>query len=434
MKKLWLLVVLALAGLAFAQGAVKINFWYAMGGGNGKFLQGMVDNFNATHPGIQVIGSYKGNYRDTLNATILAARQRTAPNIVQIFDVGTQIALDSKIFTPFYKNVSASQQAKLLNFIAAVAGYYQTDGNLGSVPFNSSNPVLYYNKTIFKKAGLDPNSPPTTFGAVLKDCQQIEATKAAADCMTWPLHSWFIEQWVADQGALLVNHDNGRSGRATKVLLDSAAMQKIMNWWKEMYVKGYYVYSGKPEDWSGANSAFFSQQVAMEITSTSDITIHNIDAKKAGYELGIGFLPIPDGVTRHGTVIGGASLWMTKGHSQVQNRASVTFLLWLTNADNQIAWSGHTGYFPVVLSAVRKLTDEGWYNTHPNFAVAVQQLLKTQVGPATQGARMGPFPQVRTIVENAVQKIFSGTPVNQALKAATHQANQALTSYNSSVK
>ena len=427
------LALMALAVPAFAAKKVQITFWHAFGGGRTAFIQRMVEDFNYTHPGIEVKAEYKGSYRDTLNAAILAARQGAAPHIVQIFEVGSQLALDSGIFVPIEDYVPAELKFQLDDYIKPVANYYRIKGKFNSIPWNSSNPILYYNKDIFKKAGLDPNNPPKTFSEVTKACEKIIASKAAPKCITWPLHSWFVEQWVAEQGALLANNENGRAARATDVYIDSEAMRRIVEWWKAMYDKGYYVYSGKPEDWDGANQIFVSQQAAMLITSTSDVTFMQNAAFENGFELGTGFLPIPDGVERNGTVVGGASLWLTKGHPDEEMKAALTFLLWFTNTENMVRWHKGTGYFPVLNTSVKVLDWQRWFTRNPAYKAAFDQLLQTKLNRATQGALIGPFPEIRTIIENAVQAIFQGKPIDQALKEADALADKALREYNASV-
>ncbi len=434
MKRIAVVVAtLLLVGSAFAAKKVQITFWHAFGGGRTAFIQRMVEDFNYTHPNIEVKAEYKGSYRDTLNAAILAARQGSAPHIVQIFEVGSQLALDSGIFVPFEDYVPASLRFQLDDYIKPVANYYRIGGKFNSIPWNSSNPILYYNKTIFKKAGLDPDNPPKTFGEVLKACDKIISSGAAPKCITWPLHSWFVEQWVAEQGALLANNENGRAARATDVYINSEAMKRIMTWWKEMYDKGYYAYSGKPEDWDGANQLFVSQQAAMEITSTSDVTFHQNAAFENGYELGTGFLPVPDGIERNGTVVGGASLWLTKDHPREELEAAVTFLLWFTNTENMVRWHKGTGYFPVLNTSVKVLEWERWFDRQPAYRAAFDQLLQSKANRATQGALIGPFPEIRSIIEDAVQSIFQGTPVDKALDRADAKADKALRDYNTSV-
>ncbi len=434
MKRLAVVLGLSmLLGFAMAAEKVQITFWHAFGGGRKAFIERAVEDFNFMHPGIEVKVEYKGSYRDTLNAAILAAKQGNAPHIVQIFEVGSQMAIDSGIFVPIEDYVPADLKFQLDDYIKPVANYYRIGGKFNSIPWNSSNPILYYNKDIFKKAGLDPENPPKTFGEVMKACEQIEATKAAPKCITWPLHSWFVEQWIAEQGALLANNENGRAARATNVYIDSEAMKRIVTWWKDLYDKGYYAYSGKPEDWDGANQLFVSQQAAMEITSTSDVTFMQTASYENGFELGTGFLPVPDGIERNGTVVGGASLWLTKGHPQKEQEAALTFLLWFTNTENMVRWHKGTGYFPVLNTSVKVLEWQNWFERNPAYRAAFDQLLQSKANRATQGALIGPFPEIRTIIENMIQEVFQGKDIDKALKDADAKADKALQQYNASV-
>jgi sn-glycerol 3-phosphate transport system substrate-binding protein len=428
-----LLAVISIPGWAFAE-KVKINFWHAMGGERTAFIQRMVDDFNMTHPTIEVTAEYKGSYRDTLNASILAAKQGKAPNVVHIFEVGSQLAIDAGIFMPFEDTVKKSDYAMLDDFVDGVANYYRIGGKFNSVPFNSSNAILYYNKSLFKKAGLDPEKPPRTFNEVIEASQKIKTAGAADYGITWPLHTWFVEGWMANQGALLANHENGRSSRATDILTDSKGMKTIMSWWKKLYDEKLYVYSGKPEDWDGANNLFISGQAAMLITSTSDVTIMQNAAFENNFVLGTGPLPAPDGVEPQGVVIGGASLWMPKGHSAIENDATKTFLLWFTNTENEVRWHKGTGYFPVRKSAVNVLEQEHWFEKNPAYKAAFDQLLATKPVRATQGALLGIFPEFRSIVEDAVQAIFAGTSIDKALADADKRADAALKKYNRAVQ
>ncbi|SNR66638.1 ABC transporter substrate-binding protein [Desulfurobacterium atlanticum] len=428
-----LFAVLTAFSSALAQEKIHITFWHAMGGSRAAFIDRMVQDFNYTHPNIEVKAQYKGSYRDTLNSAILAYKQGNAPHIVQIFEVGSQLALDSGIFMPFQDLVKPGDYALLNDFIKPVANYYRIKGKFNSVPFNSSNPILYYNKDLFRKAGLDPENPPKTFDEIVDACVKLKKA-GVRYCITWPLHSWFVEQWIAEQGALLANNENGRKARATNIYINSKPMYRIMNWWKKLYDKGYYAYSGKPEDWDGANNLFVSQQAAMLITSTSDVTILENAAYEHGFKLGTGFLPVPDGIKRNGVVVGGASLWVTKGHPKKELEAAKEFLLWFTNTENEVRWHKGTGYFPVRESAVKVLKFEKWFDKHPAYKAAFDQLLQTIPNRATQGALIGNFPEIRTIIENAVQDILAGKPIRATLQEADRKADQALKRYNMSVR
>ncbi len=416
------------------EGAVVVDFWHAFGGGRKDLIERMVADYNYTHPGVYVRVENKGSYRDTLNAAVLAAQQGNAPHVVQIFEIGSQLALDTGIFMPI-EDVVKGIEFQPDDYIPAVANYYKIDGKFNSLPWNSSNPVLYYNKDIFRAAGLDPESPPETFEDMLAACDTIVSSGAAQNCISWPLHGWFFEQWMANMGAELADNGNGRDARATEVYLDGDAAKTIVNWWKEMYDKGYYAYSGKLEDWSGADAIFVSGQAAMEITSTSDVVNRQNDAAENGFELGTSYLPYPANSERAGVIVGGASIWLTKDHPDAELQAAKNFMIWFTNTENAVRWHKATGYFPVRKSAVDVLNAENWFQQNPAYTAAFDQLLETKEIPATQGALIGAFPEVRTIIEQAVEKVLVGeTSVDDALSAAKVEANKAITDYNKSVE
>ncbi len=415
---------------------IQITFWHAFGGGRMLFIERMVEDFNYTHPGIEVQVEYKGSYRETLNAAILAAEQGNAPHVVQIFEVGTQLALDTGIFIPAEDIVGENVDLLMLDdIIAPVRNYYTVNGKLNSFPWNSSNPILYYNRDMFEAAGLDPDNPPMTFEDVEEVCQTFRETGVAEACITWPLHSWFFEQWMAEQGALLADNDNGRAGRATEVYLDGDAARRIFEWWTGLYADGYYVYSGSLEDWDGANAIFISQQVPMLITSTSDVNFMQNAANENGFAIGTSYIPVPADVERNGVIIGGASLWLTADHPQEELDAALEFVLWMGNTENAVRWHKGTGYFPVRNSAVWVLEQQNWFETHPLYRAAFDQLLETQVNSATAGAILGPFLEIRTMIEEAIQSVMvEGVSVDEALANLDEMADEAVAEYNAGVE
>ncbi len=417
-------LLVLLAGTAMAQ--TKIEFWHAFGD---EARQGWINDrateWNKDNPDFQVVVTPKGSYRDTLNAAILAARQGNPPHIVQIFEVGSQQAYDSGLFEPV-GNIGTFDTS---DYIQPVLNYYTINGTVNSIPFNSSNPVLYVNEDLMQKAGLDPSNPPKTFQDIIDDC---DALRAAGDtttgCIAFALHSWYFEQWMAEQGAMLANNNNGRDARATEVLLTSDAAMNIVNWWKQLNDKGYYSYTGKTENWSGSDAIFTEGKAMFHITSTADIG--NItDAIGDKFTMSTANFPVP-GDTRDGVVVGGGSVWIMKDHPENELTAARDFVLYMTNTENMISWHKLTGYFPVRTSSVDQLRQEGWFDSHPRFDVAFQQMLNTKTEPATAGALIGPYPDLRTIIEEGVQKVLNGADPQAAMTEAKKLADSALQEYN----
>ena len=424
-----LLAALLIFGMAAAQ--TNIEFWYAFSDApRSGWIEDRIAEWNEMNAesGFQVVGERKGSYRETLDAAVLAARQGSAPHLVQLFEVGSQLAVDTGIFEPI-GNVGGG--IDLSDYIEPVINYYTINGDVNSIPFNSSSPILYINKDLLEAAGLDRDYAPSTYSDVLSACEQIVASGIEAKCIGFNLHGWFFEQWMAEQGALLANNGNGRDARATEVNLTSDAAKNIMNWIKELNDNGYYTYTGALEDWDGSDAIFTNQQAVFHITSTADLGNITAASKESGFELGAGMLPIADGVERNGVVIGGASVWLATGHPQEELEAAKDFILYMTNSENMVSWHKLTGYYPVRNSSVEALTAEGWFTADPNYSVAFDQLLNTIPNQATGGALLGTFLETRTIIEEAIQKVLNGADVDSTLEEAKRQADARLAEYNS---
>jgi sn-glycerol 3-phosphate transport system substrate-binding protein len=433
-----LLLVIGMCAMALptfqpAHAAVEITFWHAMNGTNQNAVTALVDAFNASQSDIHVTEQNKGaNYNDALNAVIAASQQQQGPNIAQIFDLGTPLAIDSGFFIPVESVLSADQLAAIKADVAGpILSYFTVGGTLNSLPWNNSNPLLYYNKDMFKAAGLDETKPPATWQELEEDCAKIMSSGAAPNCISMQIYGWFFEQWMALQGAELANNGNGRADRATETNLTSDAAKNIMNFWKDLADKQYWISTGKLEDGNGAKQIFASKQAAFIIDSTGSLRGLTQNAKDGGFELGTGFMPANADIERVGVIIGGASLWMGAGHSEEENAASATFLTWLLQPEQMAKWHQDTGYLPITKSAQALLESQGWFKDNPNLMVAVDQLNAAKATSATAGALMGPFPQIRTIVDQAIQAVTSGTSVDDALADAKSQADAALADYNS---
>ena len=431
MKRVLLFVMLALlvvSGLVVAQEKTQITLWHAMSGTRELLIQRMVDDFNLTHPGIEVVVEYKGSYRDTLNAAQAAAIAGDAPHVLHSFEVGTQQNLDMGIFAVAEDLIN--QYGIVIpwdDYLAPALNYYNIDGRQVSFPWNSSNSILYYNKTMLDAIGETmPREP--SFEDILRIGHALMDAGAAEAGITWPMHSWFFEQWMAELGVDLVNNDNGRSSYATEInLLDPAAIT-IMEWWKQLYDEGVWVNPGR-ENWSQARQNFTTQRCAMMISSTSDVNLTEKAAFEGGWEVGTAFMPVPSDYERHGVVIGGGCLWVTKDHPDAELKAATELVVYMSQVSQDIDWHQGTGYFALRTTSLQALELEGWYELHPNYKTASDQLAETQIMTATQGALAGVFPEIRTFIEDAAEEVYGGVAVVDALTKAKRLIDQALVDY-----
>jgi sn-glycerol 3-phosphate transport system substrate-binding protein len=373
------------------------------------------------------------DYEPLLDAYTLAQEQGNPPEIIQLFEVGTQFAIDSGWFKPVSQIINGrsdvlGQPVNFDDIIPVVSSYYTVGGDWSSVAWNTSTPILYANTTLLSEAGIA--DIPTTWQEMEAACAQLQPMKDAgtiAGCITWPNHGWFYEQWLAQQNTELVNNGNGRDARPTEVELTTDASLNIVQWHQDMFNQGYYVYSGVQRDWTGTVQAFNSQQIPFIMTSSASAGGIVNDAAANGFEVITGKMLYDGDVPYTGNILGGATMWISNGLDVEIEEGALAFLLYFSNTENSASWHQVSGYVPVRNSSVELLQEEGWYEANPNFLTASLQLGESQVTTATKGAVFGTFVETRDIITQAIEDamLLSGD-VATIMASAEDRANTLL--------
>jgi sn-glycerol 3-phosphate transport system substrate-binding protein len=472
-KRLFILVaVLMFAAVAvtpfLAQDEIVIDFAHIFGGEGDirrDVLRAIADDFEAQNPGIKINLVSPGNdYTELFNRVLLDAQQGNGPDVVQVEEGLTQLAADSGLFVPIGDLATPEQMTQYEGILPVVRNYYKIGETVWSLPWNSSNPVVYYNKTLTDLLKIDVPDTPMTFQQVLDVCAQVKAVEdiikaanpAYQACINFPMTSWLPEQWMSMQNALVANNDNGRSARATEMNFTSPEMLKIVQFYKDLKDNGYYTYTGTPNDYNGEGGLFGTGATIFHINTTAGITLFVNGFAGAGVELGIAPLFVPDEEATNGVTVGGGSVWVMAGQSEAETKASVDWAFFLTNMENDIRWHQGSGYFPNRQDSIDYLTTSGafvdadgkpttadaegateaaWFDTYPFFAVAINQLQNSAGTVANQGAVIGSNAEVRAILVKALQSVVdNGISPEEALAAAKEQADQVLADYNAVVE
>lgn len=437
-----LIILLSIAGCGTKQEAAgngkeptKIVFWYAVGGKVGEATKTLVDQFNSTHPDIKVEAVFQGDYDSAINKLKQAIPSKSTPNVMQVYDIGTRFMIDSKAVVPVQKWID-KENFDMSSYEKNILAYYTVDNQLYSMPFNTSTPILYYNKTMFKEAGLDPENPPKTFEEVAADAQKLTEKDASGKVtrpgMAFAIYGWFFEQFLAEQNSLYADNGNGRDAMATSAAFNSPEGKRVLDWWSGMVKDGSAVNMGRKT--ADTMKAFVSGQTAMTIDSTG-VLGDIMDGVNGKFEVGTGFMPHPAGANNGGVIIGGASLWMMAGHSDAEEKATWEFIKYMTAAKQQAFWHIKTGYFPVTTAAYDDEDLKKYEAQYPQFKIAIDQLHNTPVNRSTQGGLLGVFTQARQEIESAIEHVLDGQASSEdALQKASDTVNEAISRYNASVK
>lgn len=422
--------------LAKAKGVTTVTFWHAMDGANGETLTKLVDTFNSQHTGkIKVKAVYQGKYDDAITKYKASVRAKKTPSMIQVYDIGTRFMIDSKQTLPMQGFIDRDKYPAD-DLQPNITGYYSIDNKLYSMPFNTSMPVLYYNKTAFKKAGLDPSKPPKNLDEVRADAQKLtlkSGGKTTQYGFGAAIYGWFLEQWAYTAGQEYCDNGNGRKAEATQMNYTQPTEVNAVDWWAKMVKDGYATNTGR--DTSVAQKAFEAGRVAMNLESTGELRVYQTAAQARHFDLGVGFYPsvaARDG----GPSIGGASLWIDgPGHSAAEQEASWEFVKYLASAQTQATWHTGTGYFPINKKALDVPADQQWRKQYPQFDVAIQQLDQTKLTTATQGCLLGVMPQARAASEDAIESAITGqSDAKTALTAAAKKIGPQIADYNRATK
>lgn len=422
-------VVAALAALTFiskAHAATEIAWWHAMSGELGRQLEKLATDFNASQSDYRIVPVYKGNYTETVTAAIFAFRSRSQPAIVQVNEVATATMTAAKgaIYPVFSLMRDQGEPFSLGDYLPAVSGYY-TDaaGNLLSFPFNSSTPILYYNKTMFRDAGLDPETPPKTWPDLGAAAKRLRERGAACGFTTsWP--SWIhVENFSAFHNLPLATRTNGFAGLDAELTINNPLLVKHVTQLAEWQKTKLFDYSGRGQS---AEPRFQKGECGIFIGSSA--TRADIKANSK-FEIGTGMMPYwPDmkGAPQN-SIIGGATLWVLRDRPREEYKGVARFFAYLSQPGVQAAWHQNTGYLPITRAAFELTKSQGFYERNPGSAISFEQVTLNPPTENSKGIRLGSFALIRGAIEDELEQAFAGQKSAQAaLDSAVERGNKLL--------
>nr|WP_301912769.1 ABC transporter substrate-binding protein [uncultured Blautia sp.] len=402
-----------------------ISFWHSMGGVNGEALDTLVKQFNEENEyGITVDAQYQGEYDDSLNKLKSAQIGNMGADLVQVYEIGTRFMIDSGWIVPMQEMIDGDGY-DLSQIEPNLAAYYTIDNELYSMPFNSSTPILYYNKDMFEKAGI--SEVPDSLEGIGEIGQQLLDNGGAGEAMSMGIYGWFFEQLISKQGLEYANNGNGREEAATAVAFDeNGAAKNILTVWKELNDKGFAPVVGKGGDAGLADFSAGKSAITLGSTASLKQILQDVNGK---FEVGTAYFPKVSSSDEGGVSIGGASLWALDNQDPKKLRATWEFIKFLISPESQAYWNAQTGYFPVTVAAQEEETFKQNVEEYPQFQTAINQLHDS--APEYAGALLSVFPEARAIVESEIESLLNGNEdVDAAVKNMTESINGAIEEYN----
>jgi sn-glycerol 3-phosphate transport system substrate-binding protein len=303
------------------------------------------------------------------------------------------------------------------------------------MPFTMEIPLLYYNKVTFREVGLDPEKPPKDLEELREYSEKIlkrdgsgnvVRSGIALDIARWP------ERVLAEHGDYWVDNENGREGRATKVLFDNDTGRYFFEWWGDMIDKGLAFNVGRNPSGADALLAIAAARAEMAFANTGALrsVVDALEAGIEGVEVGISRLPgVPGGAGQ--TAVTSYGLWILNVRPQQEQEAAWKFIQWMVQPEQQAEWFAGSGYLPISRSSVDLPAAQAAVAKYPLFGQALDIYLEAPASPSAVTAALGPVKDVDEAVWQAIEAMVSGAKdPEQALEDAAAEGNEAISEYN----
>jgi sn-glycerol 3-phosphate transport system substrate-binding protein len=418
----WFVAVAALSGVTLAQAPVEISFYYpvAVGGPITKLIDQFAADFEKENPGIKVKPIYSGSYQESITKALTAVKSNDAPTTSVLLSTDMFTLIDEEAIVPFDPLIKTPEdEAWLKGFYPAFMDNSQTGGKTWGIPFQRSTIVLYYNKEMFKDAGLDPNRAPATWKEMAEYAQKLTKRDASGKVTQWGVQIpasgfpyWLFQGLTTENDVQLMN------AAGTETYYDKPAVIEALQYWMDLTAK-YKVHPEGIVEWGTTPKDFFERKVAMIWTTTGNLTNVKNNAK---FDFGVAMLPANK---RRGSPTGGGNFYLFKQAKPEQQAAAFKFIKWITSPARAAQWGIDTGYVAVRPDAWATPVMRKYVAEFPPAAVARDQLQYAVAELSTHDNQ-----RVTKALNDGLQAGLTGTKsAAQAMKDSQREAERLLRPY-----
>ncbi|MBY0282081.1 MAG: extracellular solute-binding protein [Alphaproteobacteria bacterium] len=379
----------------------EIYFRHSLMGFLEDTLVKVVDDFNKTSS-YKVVLEYGGNYTESFNNTFKVSERSKRPHLLMVSEYNTSTIYNQKDdYVPLYQliDIEAARFVPIIKEFYSFKESKDEKSHLCSLPFNCSTAILFYNKDIFKKAGL-PDKAPETWEEMEIYAEKLRKAGYTAFTTAWPA-AYLLEHFSVVHNIPYATQKNGFYGENPKLLINTKPFADQLNKFLEWEQNGFYVYSGRIAE--KAEEKFVKQECAMLLQGANRLTY----VKNKGFDVGFGVYPywakmLPNGP--YALNIGGTSIWVLKGHPSYEG--VVEFIKYLANEKVQQRWHETTGYLPTTIGAYERTKSGRYYEENPASKAAVAQVIERKNQNLPNGARITNYGPAREKIVDSIESVL----------------------------
>lgn len=405
-----------------------VLFYHEMNGPAATALNELVKEYNHSQKKYRVVAEYQGAYNEAVEKFINTHGTRVSPAIFQSMDISTTQIAQSGYITPIqhFMNQDHYHQGQIFK---AARSFYSHKGQQLSMPFNVSQPVLYYNKTLFSKYHVPDLPLRPSYADITRAAEKLyHNSHHEVKGISVETYGWLFEEFLANNGVALTNRENGHTGTSNRFVLDSQPARTTMKWLQNLNQSGALLNYGQGNNAEANEMAgFMAHKIGMFLqSSTQLVQIQNGNHDR----IGVCFYPHETGRPANGVAIGGASLWISNDHSKKVQEGAWKFIKYLDSPTVQAKWAIKTGYIAVNYHSAKSKYLKKYFASHPAARVASQQLKSTQPNNYNSGTFIPGLLQDRIQVQNMMDRIYDGGNIPRDLKATSKDLSRQLQAIN----
>ncbi|MFL5006782.1 MAG: ABC transporter substrate-binding protein [Microvirga sp.] len=407
---------------AIGQGVTEVSFFYpiAVGGPITKIIDAFAADFEKENPSIKVRPIYAGTYQETIVKALTAHKSGTPPVTSVLLSTDMFTLIDEDAIVPIDGFLKSDEDKKwLASFFPGFMLNSQTPGKTWGVPFQRSTIVLYWNKELFREAGLDPEKGPDSWADQVAFAEKLTKRDGAGNVSQWGVQVpssgfpyWLFQGFTTPAGAILMNPEGDRTA------YDKPEVVEALQYWVDLSRK-HKVHPPGIVEWGTTPKDFFERKAAMIWTTTGNLTNIRTNAK---FPFGVAMLPAHK---RRGSPTGGGNFYISKKASPAEQEAAFRFIRWITTPERAAQWSIDTGYVAVRPEAYDTPAMKKYIAEFPQAAVARDQLQHAVAELSTHENQ-----RVTKALNDGLQAALTGTKTpEQAMKDSQAEAERILKPY-----
>lgn len=414
-----------------ASETTEITFWHCLGGALLDPVEALVEEFNQTvgaEQGIHVTSVFQGDdVMAVLNPVLQTDDIANMPDIANVSYSETHVMSTCEYVLWLQDFLDGDSALDNEDFLKNAAYAVSVNGRMIALPFSVSAMILYYNKDMFRNAGLDPETPPATLSQLADYTQKLTIRQADGSIQVYGFactpDRWHLSNWIGGLGSCIGNNEGGRTGAFTEIsCANDGTLETVLTEYQKVVATG-----GVQNNAADQRAEFLAGQYAMILQSSSRISSFMAAAREGGWELGVAPLPAANEQAGGGESAGGAALYIFDRKDNARAQAAYTFAKWMGSADVQARWSQATGYVP---TNVNSEATESWtaYTAETPEALVPLNILKNS--SVDNQEPLDPISnELSSNYRDAFNALYEGKPVSEIISELTEKCNSALDYY-----